>query len=112
MAKANGCIFVKDWACSVDGDDVPLEVCRICVEARKTKHLTATVNRTSRISEPIKENPRQVFPTHPIQDAIKKLSELDKQFEDEEISLEEYMEKRKNIVENSSESQLLYEENP
>lgn len=28
------CIFVEEWECGVDSDEIPLEVCRTCVKAR------------------------------------------------------------------------------
>jgi len=92
--KINGCVFVKSWTCPVESDDVPLEVCRICVEARKTQ--PAVINRTATISRASK-----VFPTKPVHDTIGHLNELDKQFEKNEISPEEYVEKRKNILESA-----------
>ena len=29
-----GCLFVKDWDCSVEGEEFPLEICRVCLQAR------------------------------------------------------------------------------
>lgn len=29
------CIFVDEWSCKIEGDEKPLEVCRVCLEAKK-----------------------------------------------------------------------------
>jgi len=28
------CWIIKDWICYVEQDEIPLEVCKLCVEAR------------------------------------------------------------------------------
>jgi len=33
--RRTNCIFVSDWTCHVQVDEIPLEVCRLCVEARR-----------------------------------------------------------------------------
>ena len=30
------CIFVKERECPIEGEEIPLEVCRLCIEAAKT----------------------------------------------------------------------------
>jgi len=30
------CLFVKDWECPVGGDEIPLEVCRVCSQTKST----------------------------------------------------------------------------
>lgn len=30
------CIFVREKECPIEGDEIPLEVCRLCIEAAKT----------------------------------------------------------------------------
>lgn len=29
------CVFVADWICPVETSEIPLEVCKLCLEARK-----------------------------------------------------------------------------
>jgi hypothetical protein len=29
------CIFVKDWECPIETSEIPLEVCKVCLDARK-----------------------------------------------------------------------------
>lgn len=29
------CLFVAEWSCQMEVDEVPLEVCRLCIEARR-----------------------------------------------------------------------------
>jgi len=30
------CAFVSEWECKIETEEIPLEVCRACIEARKT----------------------------------------------------------------------------
>lgn len=32
------CMFVDEWECKVKGEEKPLDVCRVCIKARKTAH--------------------------------------------------------------------------
>ena len=38
------CIFVADWECPIETSEIPLEVCKVCLEARKvqSKHIKIT----------------------------------------------------------------------
>lgn len=36
------CIYVERWTCNVAPDEIPLEVCRVCIEARKVSMQTVT----------------------------------------------------------------------
>ncbi len=94
--KVNGCVFVEVWACPVDGDDVPLEVCRLCVEAR-TCHgdmLAKTVKRTVRKAEA----PKPVAEPRIAESELEALSSLDRLFVKDEIALEEYVRRRGEAV--------------
>jgi hypothetical protein len=44
--RAN-CIFVSDWICNVEVDEIPIEVCRLCLEARRT-HATESAKTVTR----------------------------------------------------------------
>ena len=35
-AMVTSCLFVKDWECPVGGDEIPLEVCRVCSQTKST----------------------------------------------------------------------------
>jgi hypothetical protein len=35
------CIFIKEWKCNIETDEIPLDVCRLCVEARKLHTMEA-----------------------------------------------------------------------
>jgi len=45
------CVFVSDWTCYVQVDEIPLEVCRICLEARRTRATERAKTVTRQISE-------------------------------------------------------------
>jgi hypothetical protein len=30
------CVFVPEWECNIETEEIPLEVCKVCIEARKT----------------------------------------------------------------------------
>jgi len=38
------CVFVAEWECPVETAEIPLEVCTVCLEARKiqSKHIKIT----------------------------------------------------------------------
>ena len=49
------CIFVSDWTCHLEVDEIPLEVCRLCIEARKihaTEHAKTVTWSINRGAEP------------------------------------------------------------
>jgi len=102
--KTKGCIFVNGWMCPVNGDEIPLEVCRLCIEARKTQAALMTVKRLERESDEdvlslTLPSHSQTFSSKPGQDVLRQqLSVLDRQFENDQISLEEYIQRRKSIV--------------
>ncbi len=76
------CVFVKDRECLVDVDEVPLEVCRLCIEAWKTQVNMIMVRRS--VVKALEALP---------------LIELDRMFESGEIELEEYISRRGKILE-------------
>lgn len=39
------CIFVPDWQCPIETPEIPLEVCKICLEARKIHSKPVTISR-------------------------------------------------------------------
>ena len=57
--KKMKCVFVADWNCPIETSEIPLEVCKLCLEARRLQ------------STQIKSN-RQVktFETSPTQNAM------------------------------------------
>ncbi|RLI24010.1 hypothetical protein DRO58_07955 [Candidatus Bathyarchaeota archaeon] len=87
VVKVNRCVFVEDWICPVDGDEIPLEICQVCVrartEARKSRNSLRTVSRRRRMRSSWREE----------------LSELDKQFVNGQLHLQEYIQRRKEIIE-------------
>jgi len=30
------CVFGTDWKCNIEGEEIPLEVCQTCIEAKST----------------------------------------------------------------------------
>lgn len=64
------CVFVSDWICHVEVDEIPLEVCRLCVEARRvhaTEHAKTATRPANGEAEPkIKVKPLpQVLTANP-----------------------------------------------
>lgn len=94
------CVFVPR-PCNVEGDEIPLEVCRLCLNAWKLiggqinvkKHF-ATKYFEAKVETPVKAEFKSLSES---------LAELDKMFAEEEIGIKEYLERRKEIV--NSESQ-------
>ncbi|MBO3810232.1 hypothetical protein KEJ25_05710 [Candidatus Bathyarchaeota archaeon] len=85
------CIFIKGKECLVDADEIPLEVCRMCIDAWKVQ---VSMNMVK----------RGVFtaPTEP--SAARRLGlpaslvELDHMFENGEIELDEYISEREKML--------------
>jgi hypothetical protein len=90
------CMFVADWTCQLEVEEIPLEVCRLCVEAR-TSHgdmLAKTVKRTVRKTEA----PKPTVEPRIAESELESLSSLDGLFVNDEISLEEYVRRRDEAV--------------
>lgn len=67
----NKCIFVADWECPIETSEIPLEVCKICLEARKihskpvtiTRHIVRAETRPAQKEAPLEtEVPQIVYP--------------------------------------------------
>jgi hypothetical protein len=86
------CIFVDEWICQIEVDEIPLEVCRLCVDARvgQANKAIKTIKRT-RIIPPKLESK--------IDEAGESLLSLDRLFMDGKINLENYLKKRREAVE-------------
>lgn len=107
------CAFI-DRPCEVESDSVPLEVCRLCLDAWKAAHSTIMVSRpliTPEISQPASERPAEAVEAKPAgakpvesKDLSEELSKLDKLLFEGKISVEEYLEKRKKLVGSSASS--------
>lgn len=39
------CVFVPDWECSIEASEIPLEVCKTCLEARKVHSAVLKITR-------------------------------------------------------------------
>lgn len=97
------CAFV-DRPCEVESDDVPLEVCRLCLEAWKAESGLITVKRPVRAAEmhrpaPVEERAVEEKPVEAVSKTMnEELRELDKLFTEGKIGVEEYVERRKGIV--------------
>ncbi len=39
------CVFVLIWKCPIEAPEIPLEVCKLCLEARKLQSKQAKINR-------------------------------------------------------------------
>jgi len=83
------CAFVWDWTCHVESEDIPLDVCRMCLEARRLRieEASRVVKRTVGVVEPSK-------PGLEAEALMKAISRIDRMFEEGEIDLEEYIKRR------------------
>ncbi len=43
-AKKN-CVFVQAWKCPIETEEIPLEVCKLCLEARRLQAKQVTISR-------------------------------------------------------------------
>ena len=102
------CVFVPFRDCHVDADEIPLEICQLCLETWKAMSIRLTVRRgLDRLRESevqsiktVEDRPVQVEQPERA-DMAEALAELDRLFEEEKIGLEEYVRRRKSIVDSA-----------
>jgi len=89
------CKFVKERIChcNILVEKIPLEVYRLCVEARKIKAKHITIHRRT----PTPTTPSQES-NEEIENLKAKLRALDRCFMEEKIELEDFLNERKKIV--------------
>ena len=86
------CVFVADWPCHVEVEEIPLEVCRLCLEAKNNyaNQQSKTVKRAiMRAEVPRPPSSEELLAT---------LSNLDRRLLNDEVSIEEYLQGRNEIV--------------
>ncbi|MBS7631262.1 hypothetical protein KEJ47_06775 [Candidatus Bathyarchaeota archaeon] len=81
---------MKQWSCPVEEDEIPVNICHLCIEARKTQNAFVTVNRV--------ETSNLIIEQEVIEDGWTSFLSLDREFENEEIDIEEYLQKRKDVL--------------
>ena len=109
------CVFVPNRVCHVDADEIPLDVCRLCLEAWKAGNERVTVRRSVGVeapempsafrkptvqTQPLERAEREtsVNSVKPEHEEMLSLAELDRLFAEDKIGLNEYLERRKRIV--------------
>ena len=118
------CIFIPDRECHVDADEIPLEVCQLCLEAWRAMNSRVTVRRSLDRLRMAGVQPVQAVEGQPVQaeqrpfkgeEAVQRpvapqpervnvaeaLAELDRLFEEDKIGLEEYVRRRKSIIDSA-----------
>jgi len=110
------CAFLPNRVCHVEADEIPLEVCRLCLEAWKAENEHVTVKRFVRgveapempsafrkptvQTQPLERAEREtpVIPVKPEHEERLSLAELDRLLAEDKIGLNEYLERRKRII--------------
>jgi len=118
------CVFIPDRGCHVDADEIPLEICQLCLETWKAMSGRVTVRRSLDRLRAAEVQPIQTVEERSVQaeqqpvkgeeavqppaaaqpervDMAEALAELDRLFEEGEIELEEYVRRRKSIVDSA-----------
>ncbi len=104
------CAFIPDKICNVEGDEIPLEVCKLCLETWRSlsnvmvKRSIETSGTLTPITppQPVErriENIQPLAPPKRHENVDMALAKLDRLFAEDKISLEEYVKRRKRIVE-------------
>jgi hypothetical protein len=105
------CVFVQGRVCRVELDEIPLEVCKLCLDAWKMSRGNITVKTPVKRVEA--EAPKAVRVEPPTPEASEpsiparircSLSELDRLFIEDRIDVEEYIQKRKQILNSANQS--------
>jgi hypothetical protein len=103
------CVFAQGRVCLVELDEIPLEVCRLCLDAWKISRGNITVKapvkrveaETPRAVQAEAQTPEAGEPSIPAH-IRRSLSELDRLFIEDGIGLEEYVQKRRQILSSAS----------
>lgn len=98
-AKERLCAFVRDWKCHVEAEDIPLDVCRMCLDARRLhiEELGRVVKRTG-VAMPSLQPQIQLAPIQGGRGAMEELSHIDDLFMKGELSFQDYLAKRKEAM--------------
>ena len=96
------CVFI-DRPCEIESENIPLDVCRLCMDVWKTASGTLMVRRPAiTLEAPSRqalERTVEAKPSGPQTDRMsEELGELDRLFFEGKISVEDYIERRKRIV--------------
>jgi len=96
------CVFISDWTCPMEVDEIPVEVCRLCLEARRihVNERGRTIKRAIRRAE---------APQPPIERRIPEselecLSSLNRRLLNNEITMEEYLQRRDRYLQRKSDT--------
>ncbi|MHA1632556.1 MAG: hypothetical protein ACTSXC_07115 [Candidatus Freyarchaeota archaeon] len=82
------CVFISDWICPIEASEIPLEVCRLCLDARWAHANEKRIERTvMRPPKPISEEGK-----------LSDILSLDRHFMNGDLSIEKYLRKRKEAI--------------
>lgn len=103
MTEQKHCAFLAHRSCYVEVDEIPLEVCQLCVEAwRVDKEINILSQRQLGVPATSVEAPPRETPQRTQSSARKKLqtqlSELDRQFSEDAIEPQEYIAQRNALI--------------
>ncbi len=95
---ARECTFVPARACPVELDEIPLDVCRLCIEVWRTNRENVLLKRPEGRLEVAKGAAKA--PSEPSTPGLSQLSlsELDKLLWEGRIGVDEYLQRRKQII--------------
>lgn len=89
MGSKFKCCFYEGWECPIQVAEVPLEVCRLCLDAKNN------YSRVIRRTERVKFRELGVGEREEIREA---LLSIDRSFIEGKISMEEYLKRREELV--------------
>ncbi len=101
------CAFVHSRQCFVEADNIPLDVCQLCVEAwridreltaRETQYANINQVQTSRLPQLQSSNPPTTQAQTRTPDIDEKLRNLDQLFLEDSIDPQEYVKRRTSIL--------------
>jgi hypothetical protein len=99
------CLFVPKRLCSLEVDEIPLDVCRLCLEAWKAYIGYMMVRRPHARAEELAPSiheetapPLQAEPVRAGRKSFESLQEIDRHFMNGELTLQDYLMKRKEAV--------------
>ncbi len=94
---ARRCIFLREKECYVDADEIPLEVCRLCLEFYKIKMSNLSVKSSVKFERECSVTPiSRGFLS--VDEVKRELRELDERFIEGEIAFGEYIRMRESLL--------------
>jgi hypothetical protein len=98
MSEKKMCLFLPGKQCNLDVNEIPLEVCKLCLEAFKDYSSNVTVKRPVAKEREEAVSPIQATSVQTKGTEMETLGDINRLLMNDKISVEEYLQRRKEAV--------------